>query len=305
MPIQAVPYILTLGVLFGSTLVASRFSVGQFDSVTYIGLRLGLAGLLHALTYLLVVQGRRWPKDRQLWRRSAVLGIFGTAIPMNFIVASLNYQSSGVTAILITLNPAITVLLAHFFLDDERLNRRKLVGIALAISGAIFMVAMGETGLPDVTQANPLGYLLVLSAMIAASFATIYARKYLQNYDAFDVGSIRMWTAAAAVIPLSFVLVGFDLSRVDYQGVLALGWASIFGTFLGMLLSFTIIKRFGATSSAMTAYIIPIVSSIGGVLLLDETITLGMVIGIILMLTGIVVLNERAARIKDPGSIHV
>lgn len=305
MPIQAVPYILTLGVLFGSTLVASRFSVGQFDSVTYIGLRLGLAGLLHALTYLLVVQGRRWPKDRQLWRRSAVLGIFGTAIPMNFIVASLNYQSSGVTAILITLNPAITVLMAHFFLDDERLNRRKLVGIALAISGAIFMVAMGETGLPDVTQANPLGYLLVLSAMIAASFATIYARKYLQNYDAFDVGSIRMWTAAAAVIPLSFVLVGFDLSRVDYQGVLALGWASIFGTFLGMLLSFTIIKRFGATSSAMTAYIIPIVSSIGGVLLLDETITLGMVIGIILMLTGIVVLNERAARIKDPGSIHV
>jgi drug/metabolite transporter (DMT)-like permease len=304
LPIQAIPYILALGLFFGSTLVASRFSVGQFDSVTYIGLRLSIAGILHALIYLFSLQGRRWPKGKELWRRSAVLGVFGTAIPMNFIVASLNYQSSGVTAILITLNPAFTVLMAHFLLDDEHLNRRKLFGIALALSGAIFMVAMGETGLPDVTQANPVGYLLVFSAMISGSFATVYARKQMQGLDSFDVGSIRMWVASVVVVPLSFILSGFDLSRVDYQGYLALGWASLFGTFLGMLLSFYIIKRFGATSSAMTAYVIPIISSLGGMLLLDETITFGMIVGIILIITGILVINQRAEKIKDPSAIQ-
>jgi hypothetical protein len=43
--IQAIPYILLLGFLFGSTLIASRFSVGQYQPSTYIGLRMVLAGM--------------------------------------------------------------------------------------------------------------------------------------------------------------------------------------------------------------------------------------------------------------------
>jgi drug/metabolite transporter (DMT)-like permease len=294
-----------LGFLFGSTLVVSRFGIGQFESVTYIALRLTIAGALHAIVYLFSFQGRKWPNDRNLWYHSSIMGIFGAAIPMNFIVGSLNYQSSGVTAILITLNPAITVIFAHFFLNDERLNRRKLIGIALALSGAIFMVAMGETGLPDVTETNPIGYLLVFSAMLSASFATVYARKHMQGMDAFDVASIRMWVSSLVTIPASLILVGFDLSKVNSQGYAALGWAAIAGTFLGMMLSFYIIKRFGATASAMTAYIIPIVSSIGGALLLDETITFGMIVGIILMVTGILVINQRERKAGQGPPVQV
>ncbi|MEN8242361.1 MAG: DMT family transporter [Chloroflexota bacterium] len=305
MPIQALPYILTLGLLFGSTLVASRFSVGQFDTVNYIAIRLSLAALLHALVFLFAIKGRRWPRGRELWRRSAVLGIFGTAIPMNAITASLNFQSSGVTAFLITLGPVFTILIAHFYLDDERLNRRNILGIALALSGAILMVALGETGLPEVSEANPLGYLLVLIAMVSASFGTVYARKYMHAMDAFDVGSIRMWVAAAVVLPASLLLVGFDLSGVDPKGYTALGWATFAGTFTGMLLSFYIIKRFGATASAMTAYVIPIFSSVGGVLLLNETITSGMLAGIVLMLSGVMVINQRTKNEKKPAGVQV
>jgi len=305
LPIQALPYILTLGLLFGSTLVASRFSVSQFDTVNYIAIRLSLAALLHASVFLFAIKGRRWPRGRELWLRSAVLGIFGTAIPMNFIAASLNYQSSGVTSFLITLGPAFTVLIAHFYLDNERLNSRKILGIALALSGAILMVALGETGLPDVTKANPLGYLLVLFAMVSASYGTVYARKYMHQMDAFEVGSIRMWVAAVIVLPVSVLMVGFDLSGVDSKGYTALGWATFAGTFTGMLLSFYIIKRFGATASAMTAYIIPIFSSIGGVLLLNETITSGMLAGIVLMLSGIMVINQRTKKEKKPTALQV
>jgi drug/metabolite transporter (DMT)-like permease len=306
MQFQALPYILSLGLLFGSTLVASRFSVGQFETVTFIAMRMAIAGLLHAIIYLFAIKGRKWPNGRELWKRSVVLGIFSTAIPMNFVTASLNYQSSGVTAILVSLSPVFTVLMAHFMLNDERLNRRKLFGIAVALSGAIFMVSMGETGLPDITQANPIGYLLVISAMISGGFATVYARKYMKGMDAFDVGSVRMWVAGLVTIPLSLLLVGFDLSNVNFQGYASLGWASVAGTFSGMLLSFYIIKRFGATTRAMTNYIIPIVSSVGGMLLLNETITFGMVVGFTLMLTGILVINrwERKPEKSSPiGSV--
>jgi drug/metabolite transporter (DMT)-like permease len=298
---QALPYISLLGILFGSTLVVSRFSVAQFQPLTYIGLRLSLAGACHGLIYLLA-KGRHLPKGRYLWRHAAVLGIFATAIPMTALVSSLQFQSSGVTAVLITTGPALTVLMAHFFLPDEMLTWRKGLGVLLALSGAIFLAVRGESGLPDIERANPIGYFLVLGAMVSASASTIYARKTMCDLDTFDVASVRMWVAALAIVPLSLLVVGLDFSRVNGQGYGALLYAAFVGTFVGMMLAFYNIQRFGATASAVTAYIIPIVATLGGVLLLGETITGSMVLGMGLIVSGVAIINQRAPQSQQQAS---
>jgi drug/metabolite transporter (DMT)-like permease len=294
MTTQALPYVSLLGFLFGSSLIATRFSVGQFEPSTYIGLRLTMVSLGQVVIYALS-RRRRWPTDRRLWRHAMVLGIIGTALPMTAVATALQYQSGGITALLITTNPALTVLLAHFFLLDESLSLRKSVGVALALSGAILLALRGESGLPDVSQVNPVGYGLVLLAMIATSSATIYARKYMRELDAFDVTSARIFTAALIVMPLSFLLVGFDLHTVDGQGYSALLYAALFGTFAGTLLAFYNIKRFGATAAAMTAYVIPVVTGVGGVLVLGETITPVMLLGMSIIGVGIAIINQRSA----------
>ena len=300
MSYQALPYVTLLALLFGTTLVASRFSVGQFHPTTYIGLRLTLASLCHLAIYALS-RKRHWPTDKLLWQRGAVLGIFGTALPMTAIVSSLQFQSSGLTAVLITTSPAITVVMAHFFLPDEPLTRRKTLGVLLALAGALLLAARGESGLPDVSRASPLGYLLVLLAMVSASGSTIYARKYMRDLDAFDVASTRMVVAALFVMPLSLLLVGFDLSAVDSSGYFALIYAALVGTFSGMMLAFYNIQRFGAIAAAMTAYIIPVVAVTAGALILGETITAGMLVGMVLILLGVAVINQRR-RVLQVGS---
>ena len=289
---QALPYIVLLGFMYGSTLVASRFSVGQFAPATYIGLRLSLAALAHATIYQFSAS-RAWSRDRNVWQHALLLGVIGTAVPMTAIVTALTYLSSGMASILITINPAITVLLAHFFLHDEKLNTRKIVGIVLALSGTALLTVRGETGLADVAKANPIGYILMFTSILLGSSSTVYARKYMRTFDAFDVASIRMLAAALAVMPLSLLLVGFDLTAVTSTGYGALGYASLMGTFGGMMLAFYIIKRFGATASAMTAYVVPIITNIGGILLLGETFTVGMLWGALLIVVGIFILNQR------------
>ena len=291
MNVQAMPYILLLGVFFGTTLVASRFSVGQFMPSTYIGLRLTLSAMGFAVLYLFRIQNRTWPRGRQLWKHSILLGIFGTAVPMTGIVISLQYLSSGLASLLITVNPAITVLLAHFFLADERLNRQKFIGLFFALGGAGLLAVLGETGLSNV-DGSLLGYGLIFVAMIFASTMTIYTRKYVQDFDSIDVSGIRMLAAACVVMPLSLIFVGFDLSQVDFQGFWALIYASIFGTFLGMLVSLYNIQRFGATASVMAAYIIPIVATISGSLLLNEQITPSMLGGMVLIFFGVWLINR-------------
>lgn len=257
-----------------------------------------IASLCHLAIYAVSKQ-RSWPRDRQLWRHAATLGILGTAIPMTAIVSSLQYQSSGITAVLITTSPAVTVLMAHFLLPDEPLTRQKILGVATALAGALLLAVLGESGLPDVSRADPIGYILVVAAMIFGSSATIYARRYMRSYDAIDVNSVRLLSAALVIIPLSLVLVGFDLSAVDRQGYMALIYAAIIGTFFGLMLAFYNIQRFGATAAAMTAYVIPIVAAIGGALLLGETITTGMLSGMALILAGIAIINSGPRELSD------
>lgn len=289
--IRALPYVLLLGLFFGSSLVVSRFNVGQFAPAAYIGIRMVIASLMSLSVYALVT-GRRVPRDRELWKRAGLLGVFGTAVPMTCVVASLQYQSSGVASLLLTTGPAMTVLLAHWVLPDELLNKRKIFGVSLALGGALLLTLSGENGLPDVSRADPTGYLLVVLGMISSSIMIIFARKYLRDYDAFDVGSVRLFSTAIAMMPFALLTTGFDLSAVDAAGIVGLLYAALVGTFIGFMLSFYTIKRFGATPAVMTTYVIPIVAGVGGVLLLDEEITGTMVIGMIVIASGIALIQE-------------
>ena len=293
MTVQAIPYVVLLGFLFGSTLIASRFGVGQFHPTTYIGLRMVLASLGHLAFYAVGFQNRNLPKDRRLWRHAALLGVLGTAIPMTCIVSSLQYQSAGVTSVLLTAGPAITVMMAHFFLADESLTWRKSIGVALALSGALLLTLRGESGLAGVDETSPIGYSLVFVAMFSASGMAIYARKFMQEFDAFDVASVRMFAASLTVMPLSILFVGMNLKAVNGQGYFALFYAALVGTFSGMLLAFYLVKRFGATTQAMSLYVIPVVAGLGGVLILGEQITSGMLAGMALIVLGITLINQR------------
>jgi drug/metabolite transporter (DMT)-like permease len=110
---------------------------------------------------------------------------------------------------------------------------------------------------------------------------------------------VRILSATLVILPLSLVLVGFDLSAVDRQGYMAVLYAAIVGTFFGLMLAFYNIQRFGATAAAMTAYIIPIVAAIGGVLLLGEMITIGMLSGMALILAGVAIINRGPRKTGD------
>jgi drug/metabolite transporter (DMT)-like permease len=288
---QALPYIILTGSLFGTSLIASRFGVGQFHPIVYIGLRVLIASVGYGAIYLFN-RRRRWPTGKKLWQHATMLGIFGTVIPMVGVISSLQYLSSGVASILISAGPALALLLAHIFLPDERLSLKKAAGVTLALTGALLIALRGENGLPNVDQVNPLGYILILMALFGGNGMNIYARKFMRDLDTVDVASIRMWVATLVVLPVAALFIGIDLETVTGQGYFSLVYAAIAANLLAMFLVFYNVKRFGATAAAMTDYIIPVVASLGGVLLLGEQMTGGMIIGMLLIASGLALINQ-------------
>jgi drug/metabolite transporter (DMT)-like permease len=170
-----------------------------------------------------------------------------------------------------------------------------VLGVFLALSGAFLIVALGETGLPNVNQANPIGYLMIFSAALFSGFTTIYVRKNMVQYQAFEVTSLRLFFAALFVLPLSFILDGFDLSRATTTGYVVVVFAAL-TLFAGFFLGFYVIQRFGVTVAAMSDYVPPIVASLGGAFLLGEKVTTGMLAGMVLILTGVAVINLKRRR---------
>lgn len=122
---KAFPYIVLLGFIWGTNLVISRFGVGQLGGVLFTGLRLA-AGSLSFITVIIFTK-KQWPRDGRIWKHAMVIGVIGTAIPMTAILSSLQFQSAGVTAVLITTAPAFITLinewhsLSSYFLPHQEI----------------------------------------------------------------------------------------------------------------------------------------------------------------------------------------
>lgn len=299
MELKAIPHVLTLGLAWGLNVVVIRFGISQFDPYIFVGLRLIISTIFFLLMYA-VLPDRNWSRDPKVWRNGFIVGFFGTAVPFVSFATALQYQSAGVTSLFVTTAPAITVTLAHFVLPEARLRWATVIGVIVALSGAVLIIALGETGLPNVTEANPLGYIFVMIALLSDSGTVVFIRKYLQGYDTVDVTSIRLLTGTVIVAPLAFLLRPHDFSTVNVNGWGALLFAGLIATVFAQGLFFYITRTFGTTTIAMVSYIVPIVAILTGVFFLGETITWGMVAGMVLIVSGIFIVNVRRQRKPVP-----
>ncbi len=291
MNVKSLVNVMLIGVFFGGGIVASRFGVGQFDPIIFTGLRLTIAVLAFVSFYSIARKRYPFPTNWKIWRHSLLIGTLGMAVPMTCFIAALQYQSSGVSAIFITTGPATIALLAHFALPDERLNRSKITGIILALGGALFIALSGESGLPDFPRANPLGYILVTISVSCHSAATIYLRKYTKQYKIFDVTGSQTFIAMLVLLVISGWTTGLDFSRVDLSGLSALFYSGLFSTFIAFLLYNVTVRDFGPTIAGMSLYLTPIAATLGGVVLLGETLTFRILIGMLIIMGGISLVN--------------
>ena len=293
---SSLPYVLSLALAWGLNLVVSRVGIDQITVVEYTGLRFVIAVAIFALLIRLL-PNRQWSRDRQVWIDSCVVGVFGTALPLLGIIGSLQFQSAGVTGLLVTTTPAFIVTVAHFALPDAKLTGMAVFGVVISLSGAVTLALLGENGLPNIQEANPIGYLMIFGVQCLDAGVAVYVRRRMQSYDTFEVTSIRMVAAMVFTMPFAMVFGATDYSVVDINGWGALLFSAVVSTVFAQFLFFYVTRVFGTTSLAITIYLVPIVALTSGAIFLGEEITMGMIVSMILILAGVYLINrERDAQ---------
>lgn len=288
------PYILLLGSMYGTTLIVSRFLLGSLDSTFYLALRLVISSLAYIFLYIARPKTYSFPKNLKTWKRGALFSLLNTVLGMNLILFGMRFVSGGLASILISLGPAITVLLAHWFLSEEKISISQIIGVGVAFLGTAFMVISGESGLGEAGGSLVgLGYLMIILGKIVGSIAIVYQRRFMSECNIFQVTSISMFVST--LFSLLWVTVTHRIQFQVFTGIhiLLLLYSAIVGTFLGQILNFFITQKFGATRSSLTQYVIPIVASITGVLVLKEEISPTMLFGMFAILIGIAIVNAK------------
>ena len=134
----------------------------------------------------------------------------------------------------------------------------------------------------------------------------IFVRRRMRSMDPVAVTGIRLFTGALITGTVALLFSRAPLSDVTAAGYASLAYAALIGALGGQFMSFYVTRRFGATAFSLNAYLIPVVATTFGVLILGEIVTWGMFVGMLLIGGGIYLINRpaRAAFVPKTQSVR-
>jgi drug/metabolite transporter (DMT)-like permease len=138
-----------------------------FFRMVIASLALGVAGLAMGVTF---------PRELAVWRRVAVLGLFSTAMPFMLLYWAQTHIASGLAAILNAMTPIFTILVAHLFTRDEKIDARRLIGVLAGVAGVAVIV--GPSAVSHLARGNLLAEAAVLGAAFCYAVASVYGRRF-------------------------------------------------------------------------------------------------------------------------------
>ena len=267
------------GVIWGASFlfIAEGLAAVEPNGVTFTRLAIGF------LTLSLFPSARR-PVARTDWAGTAALGVLWFAFPLSMFPFAEQHVSSALTGMLNGATPlfvaAVASLIAHRLPD-----RGTLAGLIIGFGGAVVMAIPALGG-----ASSAFGVSLIVAALASYGIALNVARPLQQRNGAIPVIWRALGVALILTAPLGLpaVLEGHWTLR-PALAMLGLGAG---GTAIATILTATAAGRMGATKASVSAFLIPVVALILGVVIRHEHVTTVSLIGAAICLSGAFILRD-------------
>lgn len=278
-----VALLLILAILWSSSFAFIKIAVETIPPFSVAAGRLALAALV------MIVVARmgkdEFPDVPGLWLKFALIGLFGNALPFVLIGWGEVSIDSGLAAILMAVMPLATLLLAHLFTVDERMNLARTTGVILGFAGVILLIGPSALeGLGD----QALRQTAVAMGAICYAISTVIAKRLPPMPHSLSAAGTLI-AAAAWAVPASIVFDKPFSLNPSTASVVSLVILGLFPTALAVLIFFALLRRTGATFIALNNYLVPSLGVLWGMLFLGEHLTLRAILALGIILAGIAV----------------
>ena len=289
--------LITLATVWGGSFLFNAILVAELPVITIVAIRVTVAAL--ALWGFARVTGRKIPTTPQVWGALLILGVLNNAIPFSLIVQGQTQITSGLASILNATTPLFTILVAGFFLTDERFSILRVLGVIVGFSGVILMVgpeALGGLGADFWAQ------LCALGAALSYGFASVFGRRFRElKVDPVMVATGQVTMSSLVLWPIALWIDGpQDILGLSFNAAVSMFGLAVLCTSFAYIVYFLILERAGATNISLVTFLVPISAIILGALVLGESIFIKEIIGMTLIGLGLAIIDGRLfQRLRD------
>ena len=231
------------------------------------------------------------------WKRRiipyTVLAVGSGVVPWTAIAFGEQSISSGLASILNATTPLWAAVLVIWMIPSERPSALNYVGVLIGLAGVVVLV------LPDLTAkgfgfgSSVVGVAAVLVASISYALSALYQRKKLRGHSVYEVSVGQLAVTTVLAIPIAAPsLPSMHIALPSMAAVVALG---VGGSGLAYLLYYYVNNSLGSVQATGVTVLVPMTAVLWGVVLLGETLSLPIVIGMVVILAGILLTNVRPA----------
>lgn len=276
--------------IWGGTFVAGKVVVGTLTPLMGSFARYVVA-CVALLVAAFVLEGGLPKLSGRQWAATFVLGLFGVFAYNLFFMGALAKLPASRAALIIALNPAITIAISAVVFK-ERLSARRWIGVAVALLGVAIVVSKGDFA-NFAGGGVGLGELFMFAAVTSWALYTILGRKVLggltplaaTNYAALW-GTLLLGLAAAPAFGT------LHPTQFDWRMNVSLLYLGVLGTAVAFVWYYMSVKKVGASTTSIFNNLVPVFGVAISVLLLGEQLLLSMLIGGAVTIVGVLMVSR-------------
>ena len=279
-----------LALAWGTSFLFIKIGLRTLQPLTLVALRLlvGWFGLMAIVAWRRLSLPRAW----SAWRHLLVLGTVNTAVPFILITwaeSGPNGIDSAVAAVLNSTVPLFTIIIAGVILKIEEVTFGSVLGLLVGFAGVVLLMSRDLSG----QWGDVAPQLAVVLAAICYAFSSTYARRFLQGMNpiVLAAGQLLVAVIVAWLAALWFEEPGQQ--QLTWPTIGAVLWLGLLGSCLAYILYFQILRNWGATRTTLVTYLLPVVGVSAGAVFLDEALDWRLVLGGLLILSGVGAVNWR------------
>lgn len=274
--------------------VVAKLAARDAEALSFLVVRYVAVMLLMAA--LALAAGARWPGRRDALHIAAA-GVMIQAVYLGGVWVSIRMGlSAGVAALIVNLQPVLTVCLAHW--TGERVNARQVAGVAVGFVGVLIVLHAKLAGVG--MQALGWPTLICFVALLGTTFGVLYQKRFVPHFDLRAGQAIQFAAATVATLPFVWAFEHFSI-RWTPAVIVAMLWSVLVLSGVGITLMFYLLRSGSVTRLTSTLYVVPGLTAVLAWLLFDESLGGHVMAGMAVTLLGIYLVVGPAKRAGAPG----
>ncbi|WP_288146856.1 DMT family transporter [Thomasclavelia cocleata] len=268
--------------IWGTTFISTKILLVDFKPIEILFFRF-LIGLI-ALLIIYPKRLKKTTKDQEI--TFALAGLCGVTLYFLLENIALTYSMASNIGVIISIAPFFTAILSDFVLKEKSLKSNFIIGFIAAMMGIALISFNGTSNF----KLNPIGDVLALLAALVWAIYSVLTKKISEyGYNTIQV-TRRIFIYGIAFMLIALVPFDFELNLNHFTNPVYLGNIIFLGLGASALCFVTwnvAVKILGAVKTSIYIYIVPVVTVVTSLIILNEQITLMSFIGTILTLIGL------------------